>query len=648
VTLVGTLARWIHLASAAFLVGTAVLSVLAGRPTKPTALGWQRQLGSALALAAGATLIAGAGVLLAQVVAIEGRATAWAEPASLGRVVGSTVFGQVWLVRHGLVLLLVVLTWSRVTEPAPGDWVVSRANTALLGGLVVALAAWAGHSARVEPWPVASALIDGLHAVLAAVWLGGLLPLACLLRAAARSGGADSRPFAVVAARRFSALALATIAALVATGAWNAWNQVGGVPALLGTPYGRGLLVKLGLVAAIIGVAGASRRWILPALAGESETVGRPAMRRLSLHVLLELAFGLALLGVVAWMTLTPPARHVPPSWPLPFRLSYGATRDLPGVVPRLLAGGVMVLFGIAGLGVARQVPWRWPGYAGAAAAIVLGGVVAVPALVVNAYPTTYQTPPVAYAVDSISAGSRLFGEACTACHAPDASDVLGPRVARHTAGDLYWWVTEGIPGTGMPGFGRRLSGDHRWDLVNLLRARAMARTAGALTASIEDRDGIVSAPDFVYAVGPTPPHSLREHRGRKIVLLVLFTLPESRERLDQLAGGYETLLSMGAEVIAVPADGDPGILRRLGPASQIFYPVVTDGGPDIVATYRLFHPPGAAPRHLELLIDRQGYLRARMAAFPGVLPGLSALLTQIEGLNLEPQVLEPAIEHVH
>jgi hypothetical protein len=131
-------------------------------------------------------------------------------------------------------------------------------------------------------------------------------------------------------------------------------------------------------------------------------------------------------------------------------------------------------------------------------------------------------------------------------------------------------------------------------------------------------------------------------------VLLVLFTLPASRARLAQLAQAYETLVAMGVEVIAVPIGGDPDILRSLGPDSRVFYPVVTDGGRAIVATYRLFGPPAPRPGHLEFLIDRQGYLRARMAAFPGTLPGLSALLTQAEGLNREPQARVPAIEHVH
>jgi hypothetical protein len=54
-------------------------------------------------------------------------------------------------------------------------------------------------------------------------------------------------------------------------------------------------------------------------------------------------------------------------------------------------------------------------------------------------------------------------------------------------------------------------------------------------------------------------------------------------------------------------------------------------------------------PRHLELLIDRAGYLRARW--IPGE-PGaswaqISALVTELQVLNREAPVPPPA-EHVH
>jgi putative copper resistance protein D len=200
-----------------------------------------------------------------------------------------------------------------------------------------------------------------------------------------------------------------------------------------------------------------------------------------------------------------------------------------------------------------------------------------------------------------------------------------------------------------MPGTGDALSEEARWDLVNFLRARgAGALAAGALGRTVEPRPSPIVAPDFSYGVGPSPSHSLREYRGQRIVVLVLFTLPDSRARLAQLALAYGTVSLFGAEVIAVPMRPDRHILKRLGDVPGVFFPVATDGAGEIVSVYSLFGPTGPPPRHLEFIIDRQGYMRARVAARPGELPGLSWLLTQLEAINQEPQVLEPAAEHVH
>src|SRR5262249_47194120 len=136
---------------------------------------------------------------------------------------------------------------------------------------------------------------------------------------------------------------------------------------------------------------------------------------------------------------------------------------------------------------------------------------------------------------------------------------------------------------------------------------------------------------------------SLRDYRGRKIVLLVLYTLPGSRARLAELAQLYPQLVLLGVEVVAVPRDGAPDAIRRLGTSPAIWFPVVTEGAPDIVTTYSLFP---RAP-HAEFLIDRQGYLRA-ISAGDRAWPDTAALLAAIRQLNEERTVAAEASEHVH
>jgi putative copper resistance protein D len=143
--------------------------------------------------------------------------------------------------------------------------------------------------------------------------------------------------------------------------------------------------------------------------------------------------------------------------------------------------------------------------------------------------------------------------------------------------------------------------------------------------------------------VGPSFTRTLKEYRGRRIVLLVLYTLPGSSERLAELAAHQNLLATLGVEIIAVPTDAAPDALRRLAGGPTILFPVVTEGAPDILATYRLFSD---AP-HAEFLIDRQGYLRA-VAATPEALRDADRLLAEVQQLNQEKVAPPPPAEHVH
>ena len=170
--------------------------------------------------------------------------------------------------------------------------------------------------------------------------------------------------------------------------------------------------------------------------------------------------------------------------------------------------------------------------------------------------------------------------------------------------------------------------------------ALASKQICGTLTAAIEPQQPRVVAPDFLFAVGPTPPRALRDYRGRRAVLVVLYTLPASRARLAALAGRYDALVRLGVEIIAVPTDAAPDAIKRLGDEPRIFFPVVTEGAEAIVATYGLF----ASGPHAEFLVDRNGYLRA-IDGMPG---DTDRLLANVEALGRETADVPLPAEHVH
>ena len=649
----GLLARFVHLAASILIVGGAALLIIAGHSDRATARRWQAQVERLTRALVVIALAAGIVALAQQAASLEQRTTAAVEPAALWRVAVETQAGTVWIVRQSLLLLLGGFVFARADVSRRVDWRAARAYGLLLAGAALALLGAAGHAAAVEPGTATAVAVDVVHVLAAGLWAGALPALALLLAAASTEAGADARPYAVLTARRFSRAALTLMIVLALSGTVAAVSQIGSIPALVGTPYGRLLLLKLALLVPIVALAALNRR-LVPLLSGEADGVGRPAMRRLRAYVAMEAAVALAIITVVAVMGVTAPARHEQPVWPFTFRLAWESLAYAPETRPFVLVGSQLAVLGLAVALASRLLRHtaRPALLAGGAVLVVAGLAMAVPPLATDAYPTTYQRPAVPYQAGSIASGATMYREHCAGCHGPSGagngpagaalspppSDLRAHHAALHTAGDLFWWITHGR--RQMPAFGERLDVAARWDLVNFIRALAAGDTARELTASVQPERPLVVAPDFVFAVGPTPPRTLKDYRGRRSVLVVLYTLPASRARLSALAARYDVLVPLGVEIIAVPTDAAPDAIKQLGAEPRILFPVVTDGAADIVAAYGLL----ARAPHAEFLVDRQGYLRA-IDTRPR---DTDALVANAEALNRERVMVAPPAEHVH
>ncbi|MEU1178745.1 copper resistance protein CopC [Streptomyces sp. NPDC005820] len=129
-----------------------------------------------------------------------------------------------------------------------------------VGGTVVAAglaASWAmAEHASTGLQPGIAMPVDILHLLAVAAWLGGLAALlVALYRAPA------DRPVEAGAVHRFSQVAFGSVIALVATGVYQSWRQLGSWSAFTETRYGQLLLVKICLVTVLVGIAWISRRW---------------------------------------------------------------------------------------------------------------------------------------------------------------------------------------------------------------------------------------------------------------------------------------------------------------------------------------------------------------------------------------------------
>jgi len=227
----------------------------------------------------------------------------------LGVVLLQTEFGRAWLVRAilaGLLAAMFAVTLTAKRKRPTGIW-LNTVAVALAAGLVGMLA-WGGHAAGgAGAEGIVHPTADFLHLIAAAAWLGALIPLALLLRAA--GGDAASLAIARTATLRFSAFGVASVATLLVTGLVNTFHLVGSIQALAGTDYGRLLAAKVALFFAMVAVAAVNRFRLTPRLVpDETLAPARNGLRQLRRNALIEIVLGAVIIAIVAKLGVTPPA----------------------------------------------------------------------------------------------------------------------------------------------------------------------------------------------------------------------------------------------------------------------------------------------------------------------------------------------------
>ncbi|MFG2369864.1 copper resistance CopC/CopD family protein [Streptomyces sp. NPDC048504] len=148
---------------------------------------------------------------------------------------------------------------------------------AIGGGVVAAglAASWAlAEHASTGLQPGIAMPVDVVHLLAVAIWLGGLSALLVSLYRAPVDNLVGR-----AAVQNFSRIAFGSVLALVATGIYQSWRQLGSWSAFTDTGYGQLLLVKIGLVALLVGIASISRRWTAR-LAETTATAGTVVEKR--------------------------------------------------------------------------------------------------------------------------------------------------------------------------------------------------------------------------------------------------------------------------------------------------------------------------------------------------------------------------------
>ena len=266
--------------------------------TTASAAAFRRRL---RALLIGASLAGAVGA--AAVVVLEGAVAAgvsgWdaLDPDIVSETLGTRV-GLVWGVS-----VAVWLAAGALAALAPALVAAPALALALVPGL-------GGHAASQDPtWLLLPA--NAVHVAAMGLWAGGLAVLLAALPAATRALDPDRRaPLLAAALTRFSPLALAAVAVLTVAGVVQAVVEVRTFAHLLDTAFGRAVLAKTVLLAALIAIGAWHRRASLPRLRAIAAAGERPAAAGVAVRRALraEVVLIVAVLGVTAALSSYPPS----------------------------------------------------------------------------------------------------------------------------------------------------------------------------------------------------------------------------------------------------------------------------------------------------------------------------------------------------
>jgi putative copper export protein/mono/diheme cytochrome c family protein len=554
-------------------------------------------------------------------------------------------------------------------RPDVGDmFSLAAAGLAGLGLVAISLAS---HPVSVDPaW--AGIAMSVVHRIALGLWFGGLPALILLIGLGPVSG--DTGRLAVLILARFSTIAVASVSALLVSGIILTYFIVGNFASIIGTVYGYWLVAKLLALGGVLYIAYGLRHHLLPRLESDANEAGLADYAK---RVKVETGLAVLILVFASIMGNSAPPEHEDIYWPLPFRFSLRAAWGEPWV-PTLVIGGTLLL--IAGVTLA-VLAWRGSrrpvnlepkyGLALGTFTAIAGAALVFPAISVRAYPDSYLTPDVDFAVESIAHGLNKYEDNCAACHGVGGrgdgpagkglpvppADLTAPHTALHTAGDMYWWVTHGIPESGMPGFADSLTPEDRWDVINFLQDFTLGYQARIITPRIVPNQPWLGPPDLSVTNEQGETLRIRDYRRDLALLVVLAFGPADKARVEQLIAARDRLAKYKTKIVLIAPGPEGEPLRELASGKILIVDTDADAA---AAAFGLLSRTLTNARtesvrvpklSAEFLIDRSGYLRARW--LPSEDTGadswndLDVLERQVTLLAQEP-LRPPPVDHDH
>jgi putative copper export protein len=226
----------------------------------------------------------------------------------LWRYLTMTQSGQVWIARETYGAVLALLTWTLARRESSPNAIRFLAILALP---LVASRSLTSHAVAVRGDRILAVSSDALHLLATALWAGGLIGLWRVCRLAIRERNQSlARTEEIV--KRFSRLALGSVALIAVTGLYQSWVHVGALKTLVNTDYGRVLMFKLLLFSVMLGFGAlnflSTRRMLARAVSRNEngQATNNKALRRIGVESFL----GLLIFCATGLLTVLPPGIH--------------------------------------------------------------------------------------------------------------------------------------------------------------------------------------------------------------------------------------------------------------------------------------------------------------------------------------------------
>ena len=208
-----------------------------------------------------------------------------------------TTFGTTWLARMVLAAALVgVWFWMTRNPHLTGP---RQAPMLVLALALAATTTLMGHSTAAEQ--LSAVVLDYVHNLVAAVWIGGVIFFAFALLPALSSLEAGKKErMSLVVIPRFSIAFVIAVGVVIITGPTLMWLLESDMGVIVESTYGKLIMAKVSIAAAMVALGGFAQSKIQQSGEKAIQTKSPVVHRRLQRSLRTEVVLGVALLGVVA------------------------------------------------------------------------------------------------------------------------------------------------------------------------------------------------------------------------------------------------------------------------------------------------------------------------------------------------------------